>query len=379
VAAKQVSPQQRVRVRSSDRPDPWIVALTLLFVAIGAMFVLDTTYFFSQRAYGDGYRMAAKHAISIVLGGVLMIVLSRCRSDLLERVAKPGLVVAALLLLAPLVPGIGTCTKGACRWVTIGPLNLQPAEIAKGAVVLYLASMLAAKGRDVRNWRQGLVPTLAVIGVLAVIMLKQPDFGSVVVIGGIGMVMMFLAGVPIWQLGLVCVPAVAGAGLLVMLEPYRVKRLLCFLNPLEDPSGACYQVIQSSMTFGSGRIGGVGLGNSVQKTGYLPEAHTDFIFSVIGEEMGLIGAMVVLLCFCMLAYRGFRVAHRHPDLFGQLLAAGLTFAIISQALINMGVVLGLLPTKGLVLPFFSYGGSSMLMSLACIGILMSLSRELRER
>ena len=369
----------RIRVRSSDRSDPWIIALTLLFMAIGAMFVLDTTYFFSQRTYGDGYRMVAKHLVSIVIGGILAIGFSRCRSDVMEKLARPALLVAAALLFLPLVPGVGSCTKGACRWVTLGPLNIQPAEIAKTAFVIYMADFLTRRGNELRDWRHGLLPTLATMGALGAILLLQPDFGSAVLIGIIGMVMMFLAGVPLYQLLLISVPAIGGAGLLILFEPYRVRRFLCFLDPEQDPAGACYQVVQSSRTFGSGRVWGEGLGNSIQKTGYLPEAHTDFIFSVIGEEMGLIGAVCVLLCFCLLAYRGFRVAHRHPDMFGQLLAAGVTFALIAQALINMGVVLGLLPTKGLVLPFFSYGGSSMMMSLACIGILMSLSRELRER
>jgi len=369
----------RVKVRSSDRPDPWIIALTLVFIAVGSMFVLDTTYFFSQRTYGDGYRMVAKHAVSIVIGAILMLGFSRCRSDLLERLARPALVVAGVLLLLPLFPGIGSCTKGACRWITIGPLNIQPAEIAKAAFVVYMAASLTSKGGRLREWKHGLLPALLTMGVLGAVLLKQPDFGSAVLIGIIGMVMMFLAGVPLYQLALLSLPAAAGAALLIWLEPYRLGRFLCFLDPGQDPAGACYQVVQSSRTFGSGGILGVGLGNSIQKTGYLPEAHTDFIFSVIGEEMGVIRAALVLLCFCVLAYRGFRIAHRHPEMFGQLLAAGITFALISQALINMGVVLGLLPTKGLVLPFFSYGGSSMMMSLACIGILMSLSRELRER
>jgi len=343
------------------------------------MFVFDTSYFFSQRTYGDGYRMITKHAVSVVLGGILMVVLSRCRSDSLERIAKPAFLVALGLLLLPLVPGVGSCTKGACRWVNVGPLNVQPAELAKCAFVVYLAAMLTRKGNQLRDWKHGLAPTLAVMVLLGTILLLQPDFGSAVLIGIIGMAMMFLAGVPLWQLALLAVPAGAGAALLVIFEPYRLRRFLCFLDPNEDPGGACYQLVQSYRTFGSGGLSGIGLGNSIQKTGYLPEAHTDFIFSVIGEEMGLVGAFVVLLCFAALAYRGFRVAHRHPERFGQLLAAGLTLALTAQALINMGVVLGLLPTKGLVLPFISYGGSSMMMSLAAIGVLMSLSRELRER
>jgi cell division protein FtsW len=195
----------------------------------------------------------------------------------------------------------------------------------------------------------------------------------------LGGALMFLAGVPFWQLG--SLVGLGGVGIVaaVLLEPYRLKRMLCFLNPDDDPQGACYQLIQSYRTFGSGGLMGIGVGASRQKAGWLPEAHNDFVFAVIGEEAGLVGACVILLLFAVLAYRGFRIAHRHPDAFGQLLAAGVTLAIVLQALINMGVVVGLLPTKGLALPFLSYGGSSTLVSLALIGILMSLSRELRER
>jgi cell division protein FtsW len=369
----------RLRVRSTDRSDPWILGMTLLFVAAGVLFVFDTTYFFSQTHFGDGYRMITKHAASILLGGLLLWVCYRVRSDQLQRWARPIFVAGVCFLAVPLIPGVGFCNKGACRWVNVGPLNIQPAELVKVAFVLSVAALLTRKGSDVRRFRDAFLPTLALMGVVAGLLLAQPDLGSVALIGLLGISMMFLAGVPLYQLVLLVAPVVAAGYFLVLNVPWRLQRILCFTDAWADPKGACYQLVQSYRTFGSGGVEGIGVGASLQKTGWLPEAHTDFILAVIGEEAGLLGSVLVVLAFAVLAYRGFRVAHRHPDSFGQLLAAGLTLTLTYQALVNMGVVLGLLPTKGLVLPFISYGGSAMLMALASIGILMSLSRELRGR
>jgi len=379
VATKRKQQKNRLKVRSSDKPDPWIVALTSLFLITGLLLVFDTTYWFSEKYFDHGYVMFMKHIVSVALGLVGMFVLSRCRSDLLERYAQPMFVATAVALLLPLVPGIGTCSKGACRWVDLGPLNFQPAEFAKIAFTVYVAAALTRKAGHLKDWRYGIGPTLLVIAVIVALLMLQPDFGTAVLIGALGITLMFLAGVPAWQLGLLGMGGVGAMAAAVLVEPYRIKRLLCFLDPGEDPQGACYQLIQSYRAFGSGGMTGIGVGASRQKAGWLPEAHTDFVFAVIGEEAGLIGAIVIVLLFGLLAYRGFRIANRHPETFGQLLAAGVTLALVLQALINMGVVIGMLPTKGLALPFLSYGGSSMLVSLGLIGILMSLSRELRER
>lgn len=368
-----------IRVRASDRPDPWIVAITVLLVASGVLLVFDTTFFFSQTNFGDGYLMITKHAVSILLGSVLLWLFAHTRSDKLEEWAKPVFFGALVFLALPLVPGVGTCSKGACRWISLGPLNLQPAELAKVAFIVYVASLLTRKRSELADIRCGLIPTLAVMSGVAVLLLAQPDLGTAALIALVGVGVMFLAGVPVRHLALLGVPIALGGYYLVARVPWRLKRILCFTDAWADPKGACYQLVQSYRTFGSGGVEGIGLGASLQKTGWLPEAHTDFVLAVIGEEGGLIGALVVVLCFSILAYRGFRVAHRHPEVFGQLLAAGITLALTCQTLVNMGVVLGLLPTKGLVLPFLSYGGSAMMASLAAMGILMSLSRELRER
>lgn len=365
--------------RAAGRTDPALVWLTVLFVTIGILLVFDTTYFYSKMYYDGGFKMLAKHLASIVMGTVLLGILSRQRSETFRYMARPALVLTALALLLTHLPGIQHCANGACRWVNFGPLNFQPAEFVKLAYVAFVAAHLSKEQKRVKTWTHGVVPVIVVMGVLQAILVLQPDFGTVVLLGGLGIGLMFLAGVPLSKLGLLTLPLLALAAVAVQVTPYRLKRFLCFLDPSQDPLGACYQLVMSFRTFASGGYAGIGLGSSLQKTGWLPEAHTDFVFAIVGEEGGLVGACIVLLLFAYLVYRGFRIAYRHPDLFGQLLAAGLTLTIAIQVLINMGVVLGLLPTKGLALPFLSYGNSSMLATLACIGALMALSREIRER
>jgi cell division protein FtsW len=371
--------QAMFTTRAAGRIDPALVWLTVLLVTLGILLVFDTTYFYSKLYYDNSFKMLGKHLASIIMGAALLGVLSRWRSTTFRRLARPALVLSFLLLLLTLVPGIKHCANGACRWVNIGPLNFQPAEFVKLAFVAYVAAHLSSVQKNVGTWRHGIVPVLVVMGVLQAVLVSQPDFGTVVLIGALAVALMFLAGAKVLHLALLALPLFMLAALAVTLESYRLKRFLCFLDPSQDPLGACYQLVMSFRTFASGGYQGIGLGSSLQKTGWLPEAHTDFVFAIIGEEGGLIGATLVLLLFCWFVYRGFRIAYRHPDTFSQLLAAGLTLTIAVQVLINMGVVLGLLPTKGLALPFLSYGNSSMLATLAGVGTLMALSREIRER
>lgn len=371
--------QATLSPRANGRADASLVWLTVLFVTLGILLVFDTTYFRSKMYYDSGFQMLGKHLVSIVMGVGLLGVLARRRSATIRLWARPVLVLSVMLLLLTHVPGIKHCANGACRWVTLGPLNFQPAELVKLAFVAVVASHLANVHKRVHEWRYGVVPVIGLMGALQLILVLQPDFGTVVLLGALAVSLMFLAGVPPLKLGLLCLPLVMAAALLVQLEPYRLRRFLCFLDPSQDPLGACYQLKMSFRTFASGSYTGIGLGSSLQKSGWLPEAHTDFVFAIVGEEGGLAGACFVLLLFIIFVYRGLRIAYRHPDPFGQLLAAGLTLTIAIQVLINMGVVLGLLPTKGLALPFLSYGNSSMLATLASVGMLLALSRELRER
>ena len=371
--------QPGLSTRVGGRADAALVWLTVALVTGGVLIVFDTTYFRSQASYANGFAMLGRHLSSIVMGTALLGLLSHRRSRTIARLARPAFIAATLLLLLTHVPGVSHCANGACRWVTLGPLNFQPSELAKLAFVALAASILTDAGTRVRDWRHGIAPVIGLMALLQLILVTQPDFGSVVLIGSLAFALMYLAGVPIHHLLVIAVPACMLAALAVKLEPYRMRRFLCFLEPWADGQGACYQLVQSFRTFASGGLTGLGLGSSMQKSGWLPEAHTDFVFAVVGEEGGIAGAVFVLLLFIVFVYRGMRIAYKHPDTYGQLLAAGLTLSLALQVLINMGVVLGLLPTKGLALPFLSYGNSSMLATLATVGMLMALSREVRER
>ncbi len=369
----------RLRVRIAGNSDPWLFLFVALLATAGVAFVYSASYFISTSDFGDGYRMTVKHIVSGVIGMVLLYVCSRCPSDFLERKAYWIFGLTLPMLLLTIIPGVGECANGACRWVPLGFFNLQPAEFVKVGFIIATCAWLTRVSDRLRNPIYGMAPVFGMVGLLGLVLLSQPDFGTTALLGALSVLLLFLGGVPAWQLAGPTALLSVLAGFLVYLEPYRVKRLVVFLNPDADPQGVGWQLRQALIAFGSGKVFGQGIGASTQKSGWLPEAHTDFIFSVIGEEAGLLGASAIVVLFALLAWRGFRIAHRHSEPFAQLLAAGLTLLITLQAMVNMGVVLGLLPTKGIGLPFLSYGGSSMMAFLAASGILLSLSRELRER
>jgi len=366
---------QRPRIVGSLAGDPWLVLAVAALVALGVVMVFNISYFYAQEKLGDSLYFFRRHLISIGLGVVACVATSRLGSESYKRAAYPLLLAALAAVALVLVPGIGVVRGGARRWLHLGPLSLQPSELAKAALVLYLARSLTRKGDRVREFLAGVVPHCVVVAVLAGLVLLEPDFGTAAVSGAILFFMLYAGGVRLRHLA---VPLVGALPLLVyevMKAGYRMKRLLAFLDPAQDPRGIGFQLMQSFIAFGSGRLWGVGLGESRQKMFYLPEAHTDFIFSVVGEELGLAGAILVLALFAVVAVRGFRIAFRHPDPFASLLAFGVTLSLVLQAIINAGVVLGCLPTKGLALPFLSYGGSAMIAALAQVGILLALARE----
>ena len=369
----------RVAVRMSDRPDPWVVGLVAILTTLGLIFVFDASTFVSNYHFGDGYRMILKHLVSATVGVGLLWICSRCPSDFLKRRAFWLFAISVPLVLATLIPHVGIEVNGARRWIPLGLFNLQPSEFVKISFVIAVAAWLDRVSDRARNPFYTILPVFGALGLVAAILLGQPDFGTTALLAGIAVLMLLLGGVPIWQL-LVPALALGGAGFgLIWTSPYRWNRVMAFLHPEDDPLGAGYHLLQALSAFGSGGITGQGLGASTSKSGYLPEPHTDFIFAVIGEETGLVGGTVIVVLFALLAWRGFRIAHRHSEHFAQMLAAGLTLIIVLQAMINIAVVLGLLPTKGIGLPFISYGGSSIMAFLAISGLLLSLSRELRER
>jgi cell division protein FtsW len=337
--------------------------------------VFNVSYFYGQERFGDALLFFRKHLIAVSLGAVVGSVASRVPSQAYRRLTYLVLLTALIGLVLVLVPGLGARHGGAQRWLELGPMSLQPSELAKFAVMLYLAHSLVKHRTRLASVKFGLLPHGVVVGAVAVLIALESDFGTTMLTAALAAVMLFVGGVPVRYLvatGLTVLPLLVWAA---SAKGYPLERLFAFLHPDHDPLGVNFQLRQSYIALGSGGLWGVGLGESRQKMFYLPEAHTDFILSVIGEELGLLGVLVVLALFAVVAARGFRIAVRHPDPFASLLAFGVTLSLTLQALVNVGVVLGCLPTKGLALPFLSYGGSAIMVALGQTGVLLALARE----
>lgn len=356
--------------------DSWLLLAVVLLLLIGEVMVFSTSYFYAFERFSDPYRFFWKHQAAMILGALGLVAAMSVPSATYRRFAYPLLVLALLGLIIVFLPGV---SHGKIhRWIHAGPINFQPSELAKGAAVLYLASSLAKKTERISDFIHGILPQLLIVGMIVLLIALEPDLGGAVSVSLVLFALLFVAGAQLRHLAAL---VACGAVLLIcgtVTASYRLDRIVSFLHAAEHKQGHSYQLNQSLIAFGAGGANGVGLGESRQKMFYLPEAHTDFIFAVIGEETGLWGTGGILALFALLGVRGLRVALRHPHRFGRLLAFGCTFLLVCQAGLNMAVVLGLLPTKGLPLPFISYGGSSLVMALIYAGVLLSLSRESRR-
>lgn len=346
-----------------------------LLVLLGVVMVLNTSYFFAQEKYGDPYLFTRRHVGAAALGFFVLLVTRSTPTSLWRTLAYPLLLVSIGCLVAVLIPGVGVVRSGAQRWIALPGFTFQPSELAKVAVVLYLAHSLTKKGARVRELATGFLPHLVVVGACVGLILLEPDFGTSALIAAVLLLMLLAHGARLAHLVAASLAAFGLGAVAAMTSPYRMKRLLTFLDPGADPLGAGYQLNQSLYAFGAGGLTGVGLGAGKQKMFFLPEAHTDFVFAVIGEELGLIGTVAVVGVFAMIGVGGYRLIHRHPDPWAASLAFGLTSLLLLQAFVNMGVAVGMLPTKGLVLPFVSYGGSALFTSMAVAGILLAIARE----
>ncbi|HVO22771.1 MAG TPA: putative lipid II flippase FtsW [Candidatus Margulisiibacteriota bacterium] len=366
--------RQRVVMPRLNRPDLWLLVATALLAGLGIVMVFNASYFFAQDRYGDAYVFFRKQVFALGCGATLLLVISHVRLEWFERMAFPLMICTLIALTLVLVPGIGVTRGGARRWVGVGSFSFQPSEFAKIAVVLYLARSISRKRERMNQFTLGVLPHLMVVGLCALLIVRQPDFGTAAILVLVLVLMLFGGGARpshLIGLALAVLPVVICA---VVYAPYRMRRILAFLDPWSYSQDIAFQLVQSLIAFGSGGLTGVGLGESQQKMFFLPEAHTDFLFALIGEELGVCGALLVLGLFAVVGMRGFRVAMRHPDPFASLLAFGITLVILLQAVVNVGVVVGLLPTKGLALPFLSYGGSALIGVLVQVGILSALSR-----
>ncbi len=343
----------------------------LFLVGIGMVMVYSASSALALKKFGSSYFFLKKQALFALVGLMALVAARHFPYRLWQKLAYPAVALVFLMLLAVLI-GWGHTAGGATRWLRVAGFTFQPSELARIALTIYMAYSLSKKSDRLREFAIGFVPHIIVLAMLLVPMTLQPDFGSVVILTLLTGIMMFAGGVPMRHLflsSMVLLPV--GIYLLVSAE-YRIRRLMSFLDPWEYATAEGYQTIHSLMAFGSGGLWGAGIGKSLQKLFYLPEPHTDFIFSVIGEEFGLMGVTLTVALYSLIIWRGIAIARQTQDLFGALLSFGLTTALALQVCINMGVALGLLPTKGLTLPFLSYGGTSLVLNMAAIGILMNI-------
>ena len=366
-------------MKGKRRLDIILLFAVLALVGIGIVMVYSTSAIIAGDRFGDPYYFLKRQALYAAVGFVLMIVMMFLPYEILKRFAYPILVSSVFLLIAVLIPGIGHRTGGAMRWLKIQSFSFQPSEFAKLGMVIFLAYLLAKKEEKIRSFSFGFLPPVLLSGLVIALVMKEPDFGAAFFLTVMVFLLLFVGGARVIYIASAFLIAIPVAYALLMNVGYRYKRLMSFIRPWEDPSGTSFQIIQSFLSFGSGGLFGLGLGEGRQKLFFLPAPHTDFIFSVIGEELGLVGATVVVLLFFILTLRGIQIGLSLEDRFGVYLALGITLMISLQAVINMGVVLGLLPTKGLTLPFISYGGTSLIANMAGVGILFQLSTHVERR
>jgi cell division protein FtsW len=378
-SARQASPSGAGRARL-PRMDYLLLFAVMALAALGLVMVASASITLADRELGQPFYYALRQAIYIGVGVLLGTGVYRLRLALVEQAGLLLLLTAFALLLAVLVPGVGTQVNGSVRWLNTGLFRLQVSEPAKLMILLYLASYLNRYGEEVRTQLSGFIKPLALLGLAAILLLLEPDFGATVVMLATAMGMIFIAGARLWQFGgMLGLGGVSLAGLAVS-SPYRMERLTTFLNPWADPFDSGFQLTQSLIAIGRGEWFGVGLGASIQKLFYLPEAHTDFVFAVLAEELGLLGVCVVIALYAVVVWRAFVIAiqaEKAGNGFASLLAHGIGIWIGLQAFINMGVNMGLLPTKGLTLPLMSYGGSSMVVVCAAIALLLRADHETR--
>lgn len=352
-----------------------IFALVAVLCLTGMVMVLSASSVASIEDYGSPWYQFGRQALWLGVGIVGFVVALRIDYRRWRSWTRYLLWVSLAMLVLVLVPGIGVVVNGARRWLGFGPFTVQPSEFAKLALLLFAADLLARRANRVADPQQALRPVLAVFAMMAVLVMIQPNLGTTIILFVMTFVLLFVAGVPGRQLGLLGLAAAAAGVLFAIIEPYRMRRITAFLDPWSDPANVGYQNIQSAAAIANGGLVGTGVGQGRAKYGYLPEADTDFIFSVIGEELGFLGAMVLLVLFLALGAAAIRVAMRAPDRFGMLVASGIAAWFLFQAVVNIGAAVGVMPTTGVPLPFVSAGGSSLLISLFAAGILCNIARH----
>lgn len=369
---------EKVTLNKTKRgPVDGTLAVILLLLLLAGLLVLFSATYYTAQDKGDPLGEVKKQLFGIALGGAAMLVTSRVPYRFWKQrwVVAAALAGSAVLLVLVIIPGMGVYINGSRRWLSVAGVSFQPSELAKLAVVLYMATTLTNRGKSIRFFFHGIVPVLVVPGMMFLLILEQPNLSTAGSILIVSLLMVLMAGAQWKHLSLLGVAGLCVGGFYAWSAPYRRERLLSFTNPFAKMNDEGYQLAQSLIAFGSGGLFGMGLGQGRQKYAYLPYPESDFIFAIVGEDFGLLGCMAVVALFAAFAVAGMRIAVNCRDKFGALLAAGITCSITVQAFLNMGVVIGILPTTGLPLPFFSAGGTSISITMAAVGILMNISRS----
>lgn len=363
-------------VKKEDKlPDIILLLVTLILVTVGTAMIYSSSSIIALEKFKDGQYFLKKQLFFVFVGLTFMIIMTRIPYTQLRKWAYPGMILSFIFLSMLLIPHLGMKRGGATRWLNLGGFSFQVTEMVKIAIVIFLAHLLTRKAHQLKDFSKGVLVPLVITSIIILLILLEPDFGTAVIIATILLLMLCIAGSQIKHLLFLIAAFIPVGVLLIFYKGYRITRLTAFLDPWKDADNTGFQIIQSLLSFGSGGAFGVGIGDGMQKLFYLPEPHTDFILSIIAEESGFIGVAIVIVMFAIFAFRGFMIALKAPDLFGTLLASGLTMVIALEAFINIAGVMGLIPLKGLVLPFLSYGGTAFIMTMTAVGILLNISTQ----
>jgi len=362
-------------MKSIDRP---FLVVILILLGIGLLMIASAGVSYGMVRFNDAYYFFKQQLLGLGIGLFLLFIFQRVDYHIWRRFVVPIFFVALGLLVLVFIPGFGAKVYGATRWLEIGPISFQPSEVMKLSIILYLAAWLSNKNRiKMADFFEGLVPFLAILSVVSFLIIKQPDTGTLGLILIISLAIFFASGASISHIFSLLFGGLVFLAVLIWFAPYRMQRFFVYLNPDYDSLGVGYQITQALLAIGSGGIFGVGLGQSRQKFNYLPEPVTDSIFAILGEEFGLVGTVITIGLFLFVAWRGFSIASRAPDQFGKLVAIGIVSWIVFQAFINMSAISGLIPLTGIPLPFISYGGTSLAVLLASVGILLNISKNVK--
>ena len=357
------------------KTDKLLVIGVIIISLFGLIMIYSSSYVWAEYKFNDPYKFVRTQGIFLIVGYILMFLISKF--DYNKYLEKSNLIFGGcfLLLILVLIPGIGTVRNGSRSWFGIGGFGIQPSEFTKLALIIFTSKYLTNNEKVLKNIKNGVLPILLILMLVFGLIMLQPDFGTGVIIVMTIIVLLFVSGVPMGFFIKIGILGLLGVVALIIAAPYRLKRIVSFLNPWSDPLGSGFQIIQSLYAIGPSGLLGKGLGNSIQKHFYLPEPQTDFIFAIISEELGILGIILVASLFILIIYRGFKIAINCNDKFGKYIAFGITFGLSFQTILNLMVVVGLIPVTGVTLPFLSYGGSSLLITLCSIGILLNISKS----